>query len=247
MRDYHSKILHHEFAEENMEDAITYMEALIQDKPYSPSELDEYSFSVMGWIHRLGNCFKSLEHTRVYLSHFRSNRLYKEAGIVRANYINYHYAKYVVTIITIMDVCLILTNDIFRLGYPERLCNHDNIINNTWIISSGTNKALNKIKKIVEPWRELRNLFIHRGWDIYRDRLTALEGYEVSIEKGIISKRIPLNRVRSIYESELSEIFKEFDNVEPQLFDAVIELFSKLLPKYISWRQQLQEYSIENQ
>jgi hypothetical protein len=240
MTDYSSKILNHELAEENRKDALPYMRELFGEKSYSPSELEKYSFTVMGWIHRLLNCFKSLEHTRVYMSHFRSNKWYIEAGIVQSNYINYHYVKYAITVVTIMDVSLILTNDTFRLGNPERLCYLDNIMRNSWVISSNVDKALNKLSRIVEPWREPRNLFIHRGWEIYREPLTALGIYESLLEKGKLDRKISLRRVKSLYKSELAEIFKEFDQVEPPLFNAVIELLSKLLPVYISWRKKLQ-------
>ena len=239
MNDYSSKILFHELAEENRKDALPYMKELLGGKPYSPSELERYSFAVMGWIHRIGNCFKALEHTRVYMQHFSSNKWYKEAGIVQGNYINYHYIKYAITVVTIVDVCLILTNDTFRLGNPERLCYPENITKNSWVTSSKVDKSLNKLQKIVEPWREPRNLFVHRGWEMYREVLTALEGYELTREKGMIDEIVTSHRVKSLYKSELSEIFKDFDQVEPPLFDAVIELLSKLLPVYISWRKKL--------
>ena len=239
MNDYSSKILHHELAEENIKDVLPYMEKLLGGKSYSPSELEKYSFSVMGWLQRLRNCFKDLEHTKVYMSHFRSNKWYKEAEIVQGNYINYHYIKYAITVVTIMDVSLILTNDTFRLGNPERLCHPDNIIRNSWVISSKVDKSLNKLSKTVEPWREPRNLFIHRGYEIYRDVLTALEGLEFMHEKGELKQKLPSRKVKSLYQSELSKIFSEFDEVETPLFNAVIELLSKLLPVYISWRKKL--------
>jgi hypothetical protein len=98
----------------------------------------------------------------------------------------------------------------------------------------------------VEPWREPRNLFIHRGWEIYRDVLTALEGYELTREKGLLDKIVPSHRIKFLYKSELSKIFKEFDQVETPLFDAVIELLSRLLPIYKSWRKKLQTPPIGN-
>ena len=65
MNDYVSKILSHDFTRENFKDLFPYLEQLLEEKPYSPSELEKYSFSVMGWIQRLRNCFRDLEHTRV--------------------------------------------------------------------------------------------------------------------------------------------------------------------------------------
>jgi len=244
MNAYPSELLNHEFSEENRKDAFNYMMAILKGEPYSPSELEKYSLSVMGWTHRIRNSFKSLEHTKVYMRHFRSNKWYREAEIVRGNYINYHYIKYAITVVTIMDICLILTNDTFRLGNPERFCYLDTIMRNSWVISSKVDKALNKLSKIVEPWREPRNLFIHRGWEIYREKLTALEGYELSLEKGILDEKIPLRKIKTLYAAELSEIFKEFEQVEKPLLEAVTELLSELLPIYKSWRKKLQTSSM---
>ena len=196
----------------------------------------------MSWIQRLRNCFTALEHARVYMEHFRSNKWYREAEIVQGNYINYHYVRYTITVVTIMDVSLILTNHTFRLGNPERLCSLDNITRNSWVISTNVGEALNKLSRIVEPWREPRNLFIHRGWEIYRELLTALEEYELTQDKGLLDldKVVSSHRVKSLYKSELLEIFKEFDEVEPPLSEAVIELLSELLPIYESQRNRLQ-------
>jgi hypothetical protein len=240
MNDYISRILNHKFSEETSKDALTHMGKLLKGEPYSPSELERYAFSLMKQKQRLWYCFNALEHARVYMKHFRTNKWYREAGIVQSNYINYHYTKYAITVVTIMDVCLILTNDTFRLGNPERLCHPENIIKNSWVTSSKVDKSLNKLSKIVEPWREPRNLFIHRGERLWRDRLTALEELELDKAKGMLNIKVPLHRVKSLYKSELSEIFKEFDQVETPLFNAVIELLSKLLPVYISRREKLQ-------
>lgn len=245
MNDYSLKILNHEFAEELRKDAIPYMGELLGGKPYSPSELEKYSFSVMGWVHKISNCFKALGYTRVYIRHFRANKWYKEAGIVQSNYINYHYIKYAITVVTIMELSLILTSDTLRLGNPEKLCYFDNIIKNSWVISSNVDKLLNKLWSIVEPWREPRNLFVHRGWELYRDVLTVLEGYELLHEKGELSKMVSSYRIKLLYKSELSKIFKEFDQVEVSLFNATNELLSGLLPIYKFWYKTLRETSGE--
>ena len=245
MNDYSSQILFHEFSEEFRKDALPYIMRVIEEEPYSPSELESYSFSIMGWVHRISNCFKALEHTRVYIRHFRTNKWYKEAGIVQSNYINYHYIKYAITVVTIMDVAVILTNETLRLGIPEKQCSFDNIIKNSWVISSDVDKSLNKMRSIVEPWREPRNLFVHRGWELYRDVLTALEEYELSREKGIFPQEISSYRVKLLYKTELSKIFEEFDQVEIPLFNAVMEFLSKLLPIYKVQRNRLKQNATE--
>lgn len=246
MTNYTSIILSCAFAEENRKDALPYMERLIEEKPYSPSDLEKYSFSIMGEIHRTATSFTALDHTRVYIRCFRTNKLFREAGIVKGNYINYHYIKYAVTILTILDICLILTNDTFRLGIPERLCSLGRVTKNSSVVASNISETLNKISALVEPWREPRNFFVHRGWQIYRDRLTALEEYELMREKGMLERKIPEWKIKSAYQSELSVIFKEFDEIEIPLFGSVNELLSGLFPVYLSQRAKLQKSPIGN-
>ncbi|GAH12723.1 unnamed protein product, partial [marine sediment metagenome] len=65
--------------------------------------------------------------------------------------------------------------------------------------------------------------------------------YELLREKGVLKQKFPSQKVKSLYQSELSKIFNEFDEVETPLFNAVIELLSKMLPIYISWRKKLQK------
>jgi len=188
----------------------------------------------------------TLEHARAYIGHFRSNKHYAEAGIGRSHHINYHYFNYAITTVRIMDVALILTNTTFRLGNPERLCRLDNINENYWVCSAGIDELLKKLNAAVEPWREPRNLFVHRGetLDISGQRqdskmLFVLGAVDLLGEDNESVTRIPRIDTRFLYRSVVSGIFKEFNQTEKPLLDATSELLSGLLPIYRFWRKML--------
>lgn len=238
------QILNHEFFEELLGDLKTYLKESLGDKVYTPSEFEQYSLSVFKRAMRIEDCFKTLEHAKAYLSHFRTNKRYKEAGIMQVNHINYHYFHYAITVVTIMDVALILTNDTFRLGNPEKLCYFENIVKNSWLRSSNVDKLLNNLRSIVEPWREPRNIFVHRGEKLDRELLTALEGYDILHEKkDKLVTMISSSDVKRLYKFELSKIYKEFEQTENPLFNAISELLSQLIPIYSFWRNKLKQTS----
>lgn len=192
---------------------------------------------------RIKECFATLEQARVYLSSYRTNKRYKEAGIGRSHYINYHYFNYAITAVRIMDVALILTNNTFRLGNPDKLCRIENIAENSWVRSTGVAKLLKKLNSIVEPWREPRNLFVHRGQTLDTKLLYLLEAYDLLSERGESISGISPTDTKSWYQLEVSRISKEFEQTEKPLFNATNDLLSGLLPIYRFWRKMLAQTS----
>ena len=148
-----------------------------------------------------------------------------------------------------MDVALILTDTTFRLGNPERLCRLDYINENRWMRSTGIDELPKKLNSVVEPWREPRNLFVHRGQtlDISGQRQDSKKLYLLEMDDLLSrldsSKTLPHHYVQSLYRSVVSGIFKEFDQTEKQLLDATSELLSGILPIYKFWHKMLAQTS----
>jgi len=252
MNKFSSQIENHNFVKELVNDLIPTTKKVPRGaeevKKYQAelSEFEKYSTSVFMWAMRVQGCFATLEHARVFLNYFRTNKRYKEAGIGRSDYINYHYFNYAITVVKIMDIALILTNDTFRLGNPAKLCRLESITENLWVRSTGVDKLLKELNSVVEPWREPRNRFVHRGQtlDISGQRqdsklLYLLEAYDrfSGLDTSIAS--VPFHLVKSWYRSVVSEVYKEFDRTEKPLLDATSELLSGLLPIYRFWRKML--------
>jgi hypothetical protein len=236
-----SQIEHHQFVEEVVKDITLIFKKSNGDKDYILSEFEQYSMSIFKWAMRIRGCFETLEHARAYLSHFRTNKWYKEAGIGRSDYINYHYFNYAVTVVKAVDVALILTDRTFRLGNPERFCRVEAVSENLWVKSAGVNKLLKELDTIVNPWREPRHLFVHRGETIDREPMHLLEAYDFLMEEDALPIEDMPSRAKYLYQSEVSRISEEFKETEKSLFKAISELFAGLLPIYKFWRKLLEQ------
>jgi len=205
------------------------------------SQPEQYFWSAYYYVHILHNSFMRLEHIRAYLAHFRILKQYKESGIDRVSYIEYHYSNHTVTLAGIFDIALILTSNVFRLGLPERQCRSQLIIQNSWVLSRGIDKILQKLNSAVEPLREPRNLFLHRGIPQMDEFLTALACYDVLEEKGMVEedamlKMIDRSRGELRYKEKVSEILSELSKQEEPVFNISIELLSRLHPIYKFWK-----------
>ena len=242
MSDFVSRIRNHEFVKGLHQEIIPIIKKRRQAgvTGYRPSELERYSESVFMLVMRIMECFEILKHVRVYLSYFRTNRRYQGAGIDRYKYINYHYYIYAISVVKLMDVVVFLTNDTFRLGNPEKLCNLELIKRNAWVRSAGVHNLLVSLESHVKPWREPRNFFVHRGNTLDTESMIMLGGMELLIreDSSLITTFHP--HIKRQYKSEISRIFKKFDKAEQPLFDATSNLLSSLFSVYSSWRSGLE-------
>ncbi|MBA7691313.1 hypothetical protein ES703_99856 [subsurface metagenome] len=242
MNSFSSQMEHHQFIREIVDKQVRpLVDKLHHDDSYSLSELEEYSKALFKWTMAIRACFETLEHARAYLGHFRSYKWYKEAGIGRSHYINYHYYNYAITVVKIMDIALILTDRTFRLGNPAKLCRLENIVENSWVRYRGIDKSLKKLESIVKSWREPRNLFVHRGETRDSRLLNLLGAWDTIIMSGELVPSILRSVTRRWYSKEVSEIFKEFEQTETPLFEATSDLLSQLLPIYRFWHDILKQ------
>jgi hypothetical protein len=92
-----------------------------------------------------------------------SNASWEGAGMDRHTWIEYHYSYYVVTFVSLCDIALVLTNSVFRLGNRERDCKPDLITRNWWVAQTPAKAALEDLAKLIQPYKEGRNLHVHRG------------------------------------------------------------------------------------
>jgi hypothetical protein len=85
------------------------------------------------------------------------------SGLDRHMWIEYHYSYYIVTFVSVADIALVLTNSAFRLGNRERDCKPDTITRNWWVAQTPAKAALEDLAKLIQPYKEGRNLHVHRG------------------------------------------------------------------------------------
>jgi len=231
------QIFYHHFGKETLDD----IQPILRKEPEELSELEQYLVSVFRRTVRLADSLRRLEQVRAYLAHFRILKQYKESGINRADYIKYHYSNHAVILLGIFDLALILTNNVFKLGIPERQCRSEIIIQNSWIHSRGIDKILQELNSAVEPLRQPRNIFIHRGYPRDSEPLSDLTGLEIFLKADNSSIIIPPSRVKPVYErvfkKERSRIIRELGEQEDLVTKPLMKLLDKLHPVYKFWKR----------
>ncbi len=63
----------------------------------------------------------------------------------------------------ILDTALILTSAVYELGVPERRCERDVVVGNSWLAHSAARRTLIQLEKRVAGFRKKRNPLFHRG------------------------------------------------------------------------------------
>jgi len=202
------------------------------------TEAEFYDTTAFRHAHALLNCVCRLENIRKFIGNFPSPRMYEKRGISRYIWIEYHYSNYVVTLVTLGDLCLVLINTVFRLGNPEKLCKADIIKNNDWVKRAGVSKKLQSLEKIIERHRSIRTLFIHRGkppelHEIFgSDVLDYLKLVDfVHLHAEPIIDRRTLNLA---YRGEISKICDEMDAEILKVKKAMWPVLDSILPIYES-------------
>jgi len=110
----------------------------------------------------LMDCVDRLEQSQVLIDAVGKPG-WSGAGLDRHTWIEYHYSYYAVTVVSLADIALILTNAVFRLGLRERDCKHSLIAGNWWVAKTPVKTALDNLAELIKPYRKGRNLHVHQG------------------------------------------------------------------------------------
>jgi len=137
--------------------------SLLSKSPVDVSPSEYYTWNVFSKASAIHDAARRMEHAIQFVGTFPNATGYEKKGITRDKWIEYHFSYFKVNLASIQDLCLLLTNTIFRLGMPERLCSLDSITKNEWVAETDTPKTLRALDKIIEEHRTIRNLHVHRG------------------------------------------------------------------------------------
>jgi hypothetical protein len=208
------------------------------------SEYEFYNVAVFQKSGALLDGVSQLEEINKFIKRFPSPETYKKEGITQYRWIEYHYSYYIITITTLFDHSLFLTNVVFRLGIPERFCKARLIKSIEWIKESRAIKKIRSLEKIIERHRKTRNSYIHRGktpdlhaifQSEFLDYLKLINLADPALETAV-DKQI----LDSAYKFETSKICGKLDKEIQELKKAIYKLFDSLLPVYESVVKTLQ-------
>ena len=179
----------------------------------------------------------NLELSCKFIKVFPSRQAFEKKKISQHNWIEYHYSHYVITVVSIFDICLVLTNSVFRLGNRDRDCKSDIIIKNSWVAQTPAVKALEQILKEVRPHKEDRNLHVHQGRipkiarAMKSDILDQLDTFSFvrMAGKPVVEDWL----LKRAYAGEIKQICSQLDTETKSIKEAAWALFDALHPIYI--------------
>lgn len=218
-----------------MKEAVRKGKVRIKDE-YELSDQEWYDYEVFTHVSSIISTVERLDHCQNFIKKFPRPRSYEKEGISQDVWIEYHYSYYVISIVSLFDICLILTNAVFRLGNEEKNCKPDLIMKNYWVRNTSVKESLKKLDQLIKPHRNDRNLHVHRGkipniaLVMNSEELDRIKLFSLvqRLDKPLIDKKL----MDLVYNNETSKIHsrlaEEINNIKISLSN----LFDNIFPVY---------------
>jgi len=204
------------------------------------SAIQQYQYNSFYWCNRLVAIFDRLEWIRDMTGRSVHRRKNEKKSVFLEEWIMYNYEHYTVVYQAILDVALLLTNELFRLGNPYKKCSYSTVCDNTHINGTSVHHILEKLKDTTDKHREGKNLLVHRGERI-RPPVDAVNLDTTEIINMAIKVDIELGETAELLSEFLSihsqkELIKTMEKECTEIESQVEDLFSALLPYYRKFR-----------
>lgn len=211
-----------------------------------------YHHNVNHYLSRLIGTIERIEQVPIFIRRFPNSKFFVENNIGFYKWVNYHYSNYLIMSVSLYDISLLLTNEVFMLGIEPRRCNEERVANNKLVKETEVKNSLDKIKKAIKEYKDERNLYAHRGETPKLGFMDMLESYEF-IQKtednlGIKNQKDYLQNPllspfvrRDMFRSERKELLSQMGQKIDIFIDLVFELFSSEKRMYDFVTKQLKD------
>lgn len=198
-------------------------------------EYEFYDDDVFRNASALAGAFERMKQSQRLIT-ARSGSPWEGAGMDRHTWIEYHYSYYVVTLVSLVDIALVLTNSVFRLGNRERDCKSDIITRNWWVAQTPVKDAIAELAKLVQPHKEGRNVHVHRG---KIQPIAEVMGSKLLDQLKIFSfvdwagkPVVPREKLEQGYGIELPKISVRLEQERTELRSRLVAVLDGLYPVY---------------
>lgn len=205
-----------------------------------------YHDEAFHYTSNLTNAIERLEMTPIFLGRFPRTKTFDKNGITIHRWIQYHYSNYLVTVISIYDTALLLTNTVFCLGVEPRRCSDKTVTNNQSVRKTSVKSALDKLNEIMKPYRDPRNFFVHRNiipglasldeWESLRFIEEASKGYKIDTNP-IMETWL----VKELYQFERRALIQEVRKESDRIAEGIYQFFTDLYPVYLAFSEYLKK------
>ncbi len=207
-----------------------------------------YHFNVNQYFIGLISTVERIEYVPIFLRRFPHSKFFNENNISLHKWVTYHYINFLIMSVSLYDISLLLTNEIFRLGFKPKSCNEDNIAKNKYVEKTSVKISLDKLDEAIDEYRDLRNLFVHRGRTPTLGPLDKFEFYsflqksekELGIDNTMPDISNPLSNpiiLRDLYKNDRRKLVIQIEQKTNNFIDLLLELFSSQKPIYDAYCQ----------
>lgn len=206
--------------------------------------VSHYHRSLVGTVERI-------EQVPIFLRRFPNSRFFVQNRITLHRWINYHYTNYLIMGVSLYDIALLLTNEIFMLGNDPRSCNERTVAKHKLVRATNVKVALDDLGKSVDEYREPRHRFVHRGYAPQMGFLDVIEMREFlqETERELLDVKPAMTNLddllssptlrQDLYRHERRRLVAQISEKTDEFVNILLALFGSLLPVYDSMSKHL--------
>lgn len=178
-----------------------------------------------------------VEDVRHFLRLMPSAEEFTGLKMSEKRWVDYHFSYHPILLFSVLDLSLLLTNVVLRLGNPERLCKLDNIQNNKYVANTAVKTAIDSLERAVKPHKDRRNLFVHRGKRPDPSHASNSDSYGmlafIGDANSIASEPFADPKfINQAFRYELDPLISSMEEDTRKMTTAAFALFDSLLPLY---------------
>jgi hypothetical protein len=209
-----------------------------QEPKYSFTPEMAYHHNVNHYLTNLLGTVERIAQVPIFLKRFPNSKFFAENNITLHKWVNYHYTNFLIMSVSLYDISLLLTNEIFVLGIEPRKCNEKTVAKHEFVKKTSVKISLDNLAQAIDEYRTPRHQFVHRGYVPsmgFMDRLDSFDFLQkAEKELGI---KLPDNNdgigllsnpiiVRDLYKIERGKLIKEIEQKTDFLVEVLFELFN---------------------
>jgi hypothetical protein len=130
-------------------------------KPHK-SSAERFHYMVFQSAEKVVTDFKTLENIISMVRRIPTRRTFMKWNYTADKWLEYQYTLYLVTMVGVIDRCLMLINAVLLLGLDEQDCKEGIILRHHRIKGTKYELAIKRLMQEVKPLRTNRNLDVHR-------------------------------------------------------------------------------------
>jgi hypothetical protein len=199
------------------------------------SDEQQYYYYILHYAMNIVKVLEQLNNIIIYINDFPKPKYYAKRNISQYDWIQYHRHMYIVSIISIYDIALILTNGVFRLDINEKKVSQKTVEDNQTVKKTGVSQILRELREMICNTKISRNQFVHYG---NMNDLDELNDLNLICCANKISKDLKYcaDIIKVQNQEPIDKLIQTMADEILLIKEKTIELFNLLMPVYESWK-----------